>query len=194
MPPAPTLRITNYSFAIGRIGLAILFIPLLTGVGGEMIFYAIEQVGLNTGDRYSSATSGVLLLLFNLPFLWLGLTTPTSIQVDELITVNYMCRTRKYSLEDVLGVYESTEGTGIFTPESAVSSLASGNTFLSGREYRVCILQLRKGRQVKFGVSTEQKRNLIARLLCAKTSSDRFDPHGRASAAELSTVRYMCEV
>ncbi len=161
---APTLRITNYAFAVGRIGLAVLFVPLLAAIGGLTIAAAVEGPRANTGDNLIDIAFGVVLLLISLLILWLGLTTPTSLQVDEQITVNYLCHTRKYSLEDVKDLSESRETTSLFTPGTVIGSWFYGYTSQSTCEYKVCILRLKNGKPIKFKVTAEQLTKLRAHI------------------------------
>lgn len=144
------MRITNYAFAAGRIGLAVLFVPMLAGLG---VLIAV--------DRSGSIAIGAALTLLSVPFLWLAFTTPTSIRFNGRIAVGYCWGTSEYSLEDLTSFSVTTATTRMFTPETVVFSPGRRR---SVRRYGVGVLCLRGGKCVKFGITAEEARRLRVHL------------------------------
>ena len=130
-------------------------------------------------DSYSPLASvsqtilGAVLLVGCLPFHWIAVTTPLSVQVNDQVRVNFLGRSRTFSLADVRGICRSTERTRHFTPETAIlSSILPYQSYWS-RKYDVCVLQLKERKQIKFQVSSVQLSELessIHRLMVAPSN------------------------
>ncbi|WP_437200968.1 hypothetical protein [Planctomicrobium sp. SH664] len=138
------------AFAWARIGLVVVFVPILTGVGA---LFCIDE----HGNRFL----GVLLLLGCLPFLWVACTVPLSVVVDDKIQVRTLLSTQIYFVSDVVDVVEGVEKVRTLTPGTALFGWL-GLQFPT--VYKTVTLVFREKRKVRFQASREVANRLRERL------------------------------
>jgi len=106
---ASELRLGNAGMAIGRIGLAVLFLPLLCGLAALFLL-----------DERGNVAIAVVLLALCLPFVWYALTTPLSVTVGDDVVIRYLTGRRVWRRDEIAavrsGVIRTSFGPGRLLP------------------------------------------------------------------------------
>jgi hypothetical protein len=128
------IRYNNYNMAIGRVGLAIVMVPLLWGFAFLLIFEGPGNLDLGTYRLLLG-----FLIVFGAAFLWIAHRVPWWIAIKEdRLWVRYSFGTRSFDIKDIsrikTGKMYSTIGPGSRSYQSVKIKLASGRSiqFLGG--------------------------------------------------------------
>jgi hypothetical protein len=94
--PDRDVRIGNYSMAAGRIGVAVILVPLLWGMALLLVF-------ADEPSRFLAVGGGLFAL--GLVLAWTALRSPLWVAVnDDTFRVGYLLGTRRYDIHDVVDV------------------------------------------------------------------------------------------
>lgn len=137
------VKITNYRMALGRIGLACVFLPILTALGVLLLV-----------DRDGNPAIGVGLLLGCLPFLWYALTVPLVVRIDDQLMVRYLLFRRCWPTADIRNIQ-----FGSIRTQFGPGRLLPGHE-LGVRSWQSATLILTSGTRVRFLVNDEAIRQL----------------------------------
>lgn len=93
-------ELNNYNMAFGRIGLCLIFPPIIIALSFLLAM-----------DEHTSKLVPLTLLCLCIPFMWIALTVPISVKLDDGVSVRYLCYRVVYSRRDVTGVHFSETST-----------------------------------------------------------------------------------
>jgi len=86
--------------AFGRIGLCVIFLPIIITLS---YFLAM--------DEHTSKLVPLMLVCLCAPFVWIALTVPISVKLDDAVSVRYLLGRFEYSRREVTGVHFSSMKT-----------------------------------------------------------------------------------
>jgi len=131
--------LTNYSMASGRIGLGLVFVPILLAV-----------TYLYVTDQQASKLVALALICLCVPFVWFAVTVPISVRIDVGVSVRYLLWRRNYSRGEVTDIRYS-DITTQFGPGILIPGWEAGY-----RRYRVAIIDLSTRKSIRLKVNEEQ--------------------------------------
>ena len=129
----------NYSMACGRIGLLLLFAPILITISY-----------LHATDEQGSMLAMLTLVGLCAPFVWLAVTVPILVKLDDHVSVRYLLGRFEYSSHEVTGVHFPEISTS-FAPGALLPGFEAGV-----RQYRVAQIHLSNSKPITIKVDNRQ--------------------------------------
>jgi hypothetical protein len=129
----------NYSMACGRIGLLVLFAPILIAIS---CLYAT--------DEQASMLAMLTLVGLCTPFVWLAVTVPILVKLDDHVSVRYLLGRFECSSHEVTKIHFSEISTS-FAPGALLPGFESGV-----RQYRVAQIQFSNRKTIIIKVDNRQ--------------------------------------
>lgn len=122
---------TNYFMAAGRIGIAVILVPLLWGLA--VLLYL---------DNPGNIVFSILLGLLGVPLIWYAVTVPTSLRIGDQLVVNYPLTRLALNRTEIQKVEFTTLGTK-FTLRHLIA-----HRYLPAKRVPVAVITTSNGRRI----------------------------------------------